>query len=60
MNSSSSCRKVGSLYNITDEAAILRTVADYYAEVPPENVKTTPLQHAGNEAKLLTINIKSQ
>lgn len=48
----------GSLYNITDEAAILRTVADYYAEVAArerENYYRFNMQ--GNEANVMTINI---
>lgn len=48
----------GSLYNITDEATILRTVADFYAEVAArdrENYYRFNTQ--GNEANVMTINI---
>lgn len=48
----------GSLYNITDEAAILRTVADYYAEVAArERENYYRFNTQGNEANVMTINI---
>lgn len=48
----------GSLYNITDEATILRTVADYYAEVAArERENYYRFNTQGNEANVMTINI---
>lgn len=48
----------GSLFNITDEATILRTVADYYAEVAAkERENYYRFNTQGNEANVMTINI---
>lgn len=48
----------GSLYDITDEATILRTVADYYAEVAAkERESYYRFNTQGNEANVMTINI---
>lgn len=48
----------GSLYNIADEATILRTVADYYAEVAAkERESYYRFNTQGNEANVMTINI---
>lgn len=48
----------GSLYDITDEATILRTVADYYAEVAAkERENYYRFNTQGNEANVMTINI---
>lgn len=48
----------GALYSITDEATILRTVADYYAEVAAkERESYYRFNTQGNEANVMTINI---
>lgn len=48
----------GSLYNITDDATILRTVADFYAEVAAkEREDYYRFNTQGNEANVMTINI---
>ena len=48
----------GSLYNITDEATILRTVADFYAEAAArERENYYRFNTQGNEANVMTINI---
>lgn len=48
----------GALYNVTDEDAILRTVADYYAEVAAKERECYyRFNTQGNEANVMTINI---
>lgn len=48
----------GALYNVTDEDTILRTVADYYAEVAAkERENYYRFNTQGNEANVMTINI---
>lgn len=48
----------GALYNVTDEDTILRTVADYYAEVSAKERECYyRFNTQGNEANVMTINI---